>query len=77
MAGQQMMAMNPLNQPGQQLVLPAPAAPAVPAPAMAASAPQPLPVPIIVRHSNQYKPVAIMSAGESMEMVDRYDKMEK
>ena len=65
MAGNQMMAMNPLNHPGQQgqqLALPAPAAPPMPAPA------QPVPVPIIVHHSNQCKP-AIMSA--------EFDKMEQ
>ena len=66
MAGNQTMAMNPLNQPGQQgqqLALPAPATPPMPAPA------QPLPVPIIVHYSNQYKRAAIMST--------EFDKMEQ
>ena len=79
-AGQQMMAMNliqPVQQHQQPLALPAPApqplALLAPAPA---PAPQHVPVPIIVHH-NQYKPAAIMNAGDSLERVDLIERMEK
>ena len=75
-AGQQVMAMNPIQPVQQQQppALPAPApALALPAPA---PAPQHVPIPIIVHH-NQYKPAAILNTGDSLERVDGIDRMEK
>ena len=46
-------------------------------PALPAPVPQPVPFPIIVHHNNQYQPAAIMNAGDSLERVDRIDRMEK
>ena len=70
-AGQQ-MAMNQI-QPVQQQQ---PLALLAPAPAPPAPATQHVPVAIIVHH-NQYKPAAIMSTGDSLDIVDGMDRKEK
>ena len=75
-AGQQ-MAMNQIQpvQQQQQLALPAPPAPlTLPAPAPVPPAPAHIPVPIIV---HQYKPAAIMNAGDSIDTVDEMDRRGK